>query len=62
MQADAATRFEWHGCRNPKVDLRAVASATSVWISFDGLPPDDEASEVLRANCGVLLAAIGVEQ
>ena len=53
LQADAGTRFEWHGCRNPEVDLRAVASATSVWISFDNLPPDDDVGEVLRANRGV---------
>ena len=57
LQADDATRFEWHGCRDPKVDPRAVASATSVWISFDDLPPDDEVGELLRANRGVWVAA-----
>ena len=53
LQADAAISLEWHCCRNPEVDLRAVASATSVWVSVDSLPPDDDVGEVLRANRGV---------
>ena len=39
-----------------------MASATSVWISFDDLPPDDEVGELLRANRGVWVAAGRCEQ
>ena len=43
-------------------DLRAVASATTVWLAFDGLSPDEGAGEVLRANRGVWMSAVTLER
>ena len=39
-------------------DLRALASATTVWRAFDGLPPDEGAGEVLKANRGAWMSAV----
>ena len=39
-------------------DLRALASATTVWLAFDGLPPDEGAGEVLKANRGAWMSAV----
>ena len=44
------------------VDVLALAAATTVWLAFDGLPPEEEAAEVLSANRGVWLAATGFQR
>ena len=43
-------------------DLRAVASATTVWLAFDGLPPEDGVGEILRANRGAWLSTVALTQ
>ena len=43
------------------VDPRALAAATTVWLSFEGIPPPEEIQEIVAGNRGTWLPTAMME-
>ena len=41
--------------------LWALATASTVWLAFDGLPPPDEIQEILSGNRAAWLPTVAAE-